>query len=431
MKRKSAVFLLLFICLPIFGQLGQSVIMGGGLDVPLEELNNVTSDTIERSTIKIMTVGIKHFNHPLPDLNAADSLKLKKEFQEIHDDFLKYSYKNRPKPITLDGKVKMNEIIKYLNDLSEKATEDDVVIIYLLSHGDTVNGEYYFICSDTNTDMITNTAISGETLRSYFKKMADKGALVLVFLDTCHAAAIADNVADNEKSKPQGNGSVVYFTSSLRDEKALQINEDTRFRQSVIDIFKYKKGYANVNGYITVTSIESHIASALQSSGIKLQTPSVMKFPNNTDLGNYPILKVYEFKEYHKIWDYSKPWNPFYVSPGGGKNLDVACVGIECVSTVGLLTCGFLQEHYKDLIKKGSSDPLQAGKNNQYRISGRNASYGCWCCAGLLVGSYLFRAVHVHHSLKRKFMKDYDITGFSVNPLFSTDMNGMYLAINF
>ena len=401
----------------------QDIINLGGSSNDFFEDEIIKSTSIDRKTIRVLTVGIGHFNNPYEKLKSSDKLK---EFKNIPDEFLKYSYTYHPKPIQLNNTVKTDEIKNELNKLIQEVSESDVVVISILSHGENRDGEYYLICSNTKNEDFYNTTISGKDLRSYFEKMADKGAIVLVFLDTCHAAAIFSK----NSYTPEGNGSIAYFASSNSNESAKQIYEETRFTQAVIDIFQNKNVYANYDGFITIGSIDGQLKNALKSSGIN-QTPSSMYYTNHSHFDNYPILKKIEMGDFGSIWDYPAVWNPFKCSPQQyGRELDLALVVSECASAVGLITCGILQEIYKNNIVASPTDPLQIIENNSYRNKGKNASYGCWTCAGILVGSYLTRTIHVYHSSKKKYERDYNITSLNIRPLISPDYSGLYLAIN-
>lgn len=89
-------------------------------------------------------------------------------------------------------------IDKALDDIANKATADDMLLVYLAGHGEQVNNEYYFITQefvlpDTHDDAAIDKAIvaggmSGGDLVTHLGKIAAENGFL--FLDTCHSAAV-------------------------------------------------------------------------------------------------------------------------------------------------------------------------------------------------------------------------------------------------
>ena len=322
------------------------------------------------------------------------------------------------------------DIRKALTSLATKDIgNEDIVIITIISHGEIKNNNYYLICSDTDFDKLEETSLSGEEIRKYIEVIADKGALVLVFFDTCHATAAFD------KSSYDGNGTILYFASSSRDEESLEIEQDASFTGGLLDILTQRSPNYNEYSKVTPKTIFNQISTDIGSrTGRHKQTPS-QKFHSSIPksmIEDMPIMdKIETPPPYPSFWGDSKALSPVGISPKKGKNLDSFLIFTEVTSAVGIITCGLIQETSKNNFIKDSNDPLQIKRNNDYRRTAHGASVGCIISGGLLVGSYLIRSLHVHNNLKAEYNRKHNIVRAAVNPIITNDMNGLYLSLNF
>lgn len=282
------LFFILLCLLPCCFVAAQDIITmgsGGSIDEGKKQIYN---RGIEKRTVYLMAIGIKEFDDKTFDkLESVDSMKLLKNFKNISKKYLPKSYINHPKPFLLTNYVKKDAIIKDLRSLCNSVDTSSVVIISALSHGVIENNEYYFICSDTQSDNYISTAISGSILRSYFEEMANKGALVLVFLDTCHSGALFDK----QEFTPNSNGSIVFFASSRKDQKAKEIYKQCKFTKTIMDVFLNRNPiFFNEYGLATIGSFMKLTPEAL---GLPKKTQEVKDtfFSNDKNIGEFPIIK--------------------------------------------------------------------------------------------------------------------------------------------
>lgn len=372
--------------------------------------SGVSTQTISNATLKgnchLLSVGVDDFQN-IQSLNSSSNLD---GIKFAADNILPLSYYH-VRSTFLHKKVDSNEILAELNKMVNVVSSSSVVIIILASHGEVINGEYYFVTSDTDRRNLAQTAVSGTVLRDKFDRMASKGARVMVFIDTCHAAALYGDGY---------NGPVYYCASSDVDESALEIEKKSQFSIKLGEILSSSLPVTNNSGYITWAGMLKQLQAAVETVG---QTHGqTFKFYQQS-AKDFPVLKYKEVKRSKFYSSSLLPWKVSDTNPG----LDYAMIAVECGSAVSLLTCGLLQGHYKNLIIEND----KAGySTDSYKQSGRNCAIGCCVSAGVLLTSYLVRTLHVNKEYYLKFSGK-KVASLNFAPAMTNEYAGMSFALNF
>jgi len=416
---KNILLLFLFSLVPLLVD-AQVVTMGSR-----EKKMDVSQyNGIQKKNVRLFTVGIGKFSDK--EFDNLNAVAIMNRFKEVSEDYLRLSYTNQLPPTYLNKQsVTVKEVRDALRNLTEETTEADFVIVSILSHGEVNNGEYYLVCSDTNSSNYSGTAISGTELRSYFETMANKGAVVIVFLDTCHAAALFENRNFSPRS---GNGGLAYYASSKSDQAAKEINQNCRFTETVLDIFLNRNKLAfNEHDYVVVKSMAGEITHSLSNvTSQNLQEPVSKWFSNLDAFDDYPIIINKYYKDF-SVWEHPIVFSPISVSPSVERNFDYVLIGVEGASILGMIVCGpILQESYKYKIAN-SDDPYV---RNTYRERGRNAAIGFCVSAGLFLSSYTIKTIHVARQYEiAERNKQY--ASLIISPVMSPYYNGLSLVLNF
>ena len=128
----------------------------------------------------------------------------------------------------------------HINDLIEKVDDNqkNIVMLYLSSHGErTKDKKFCFITSDTKYDFINKgnltNYISGTVINDYVRKLVEKRAIVLLFVDACYAGSLISELNNDDIIK---NGSVAYFMSTDGDLKAYQDSDGSPFADALIKV---------------------------------------------------------------------------------------------------------------------------------------------------------------------------------------------------
>jgi len=420
---KVIYLLLSLLCFSICSE-AQIVNMGASASSSKVDKKTPIYREITKDNVRLLTIGVGGFeDSKFEKLNSVSTLN---KFKKVSDNYLRLSYRHHPSATFLNKtNVNTREIREAFEKLVNISSQSDVVIISILSHGEVINGEYYLICSNTDSRNYETTAISGVEIRSFLEKMANKGALVLLFLDTCHAAALFEKASFS----PTSNGSIAFFASSMSNQKAKEIYQKCRFTETLLDIFLNENKHAfNEDGYVTIKSLDAQIKAALGAiTKENQQQPYYKEFTNHSNLGDYPIIKEKEFVEYGSIWKNPLPFSPLAVSPNNGKTLDYCLVGVECLSLIGMIVFGpIMQPYYKNKI----SGETNVFARNDYREKGKNAAVGFCISTGFFLSSYIIRTLHVHNQLKIDF-KEQQFASVDISPVVSAEFNGLALVFNF
>lgn len=417
----------LFICVLFVSMVSfaQEEIKNLGASIIIEQQGN-NGQYISKNTVHLLTIGIKNFKDKKFDtLHSASALD---RYGIVSKNVLPLSYEKHPEPIFLTASnVNVSDVRDAFVKLKKEVSMSDIIIISILSHGviDKDDGEYYLICSDTDSRDYASTAIPGSEIRAFLEYMANNGAAVIVFIDTCHAAALFDKTNFSLNS----NGLIAYYASSSSNQNAKEIYHKCRFTEVILDVFQNKNQNAfNEYGFVTLKSLEAQIKASLSSiTEQNQQTPVFAYFTNNDHVDEFCIIKKNEFIEYGSIWQNPSPFSPFAVSPNKGRGLDYLLIGVEGVSLAGMILCGpILQTYYKNKISKEKN----IFSRNEYKRKGKKASIGFCVSSGLLISSYIARALHVHYHLSIRH-KERQFATLDMTPAFSGEYNGFTLVLNF
>lgn len=90
----------------------------------------------------------------------------------------------------------------------EQIKKGDLVLLYFSGHGLTIDGQYHFPFSDSDVAG-KERMLTGAEIAMTAEYLANRGANVLIFLDTCEAGSI-----QNEKINLTGTGGVAFFPAS-------------------------------------------------------------------------------------------------------------------------------------------------------------------------------------------------------------------------
>lgn len=249
-----------------------------GFSQPAEYINETESP---RNRVLIQTIGIRYKKN---DLHSASSLSQYRK--SIAEKYIFPGYKDTDgcKVFSLYGDtLSASTIVSCLNSFEDEASSTDVVIIHIIGHGkyDASNDEYSLICSD-------GSELSGDDLRKYITTMSGKGALVVIFLDTCHSGAIFKKGENG--SHFGNNGGVALFAAAQRQQDAIDLGQ-SKFSNTIFEVLKTNKS-------LTLGKIAKKIGEQYGIDSIAIekqndiktgQNPYVFFFPKNRKLEGYKI----------------------------------------------------------------------------------------------------------------------------------------------
>ena len=172
---------------------------------------------------------------------------------------LHFDYKIHP--FSLTGQDQSLRLYRAAFDLLETVKKQevhrgDLVILYFSGHGLTINGNYFFPLVDSETKYESNM-IRGERIMDVAATLANKGANVLLFQDTCQAGGIL-----NEQVKLTGDGGIAIFPASSAGSSTQEWAElgSSPFGARVQNLIS-GEGFRNYNaGDLTVQTLGNRLA---------------------------------------------------------------------------------------------------------------------------------------------------------------------------
>lgn len=372
---------------------------------------------IHKKNIHIVCIAVDEFNDYEHFININSSKNLTGIHKASKNIFpLNYAQVHE---CYLEGHVTTADVVGNLYSISNKVDEESLVIIILSSHGEYKDGEYYFITSDTSTD-IPNTAVSGTALRSSFNQMSTKGASVLVFIDTCHAAGIFEN-----KNNSAG---ICYFASSGIHEKSTEVDETRAFSNRISDIFNSNISNHIPGDFITINSIAGDLTGLMIA-----KTEEQYKHSLHSNYRYCGIegssFGVIKYIDTDKVPFSAKPFIPWSVSQRKGRYFDYSLIAIEGACAISFLSCGITQVIAKNKIKELSVSGLDTAI---YRQRGRNAAIGCCVSAGTFLLAYAVKAGHVYYQYELQYReKQQKKMNVAIYPSANYTNAGLTIALNF
>ena len=282
-------------------------------DVPFNEIGlkvNARSGASSAQPLKVNYSPIRPNLYILAigtQLNLKYAVKDARDFANIFMSQAKnlYGLYNSVTVDTLLGKAATtNEIRGSVESVKNKlktgaVAEDDVVMLFISSHGTITNGDFRIQGDDYSPQRPTTTSVSfTNDLMVHLNSLPCKK---LIFIDACHSGGARANVADINQAlkdlQTAPNGFAVFSSSSGDEESHEDIYwANGAFTEALIQGLKEGKadgtGFGNGNGIITLKELQTYITQTVpvmvQTVKQKPQHPTVSK----NELGNIPIYVI-------------------------------------------------------------------------------------------------------------------------------------------
>lgn len=280
-------------------QIEQTLPGAGRLGALAEMSRTISGATTASAPVKdkwALVVGISKFKDPSINLKyaAKDAIDFK--------NYLVSSAHFKPDHVKLltDGAATRESIVAELGDrwLGRLANKDDLVVIYISSHGSTTKeklGVNFLVAADTNKNALVATGIPMQWLSEIIKEQVHSDRVVLV-MDVCHSGAATasgekgltrDNNFDVENFKV-GAGQAV-LCSSLAD----QVSWESKQYENSVFTRRLIEGLRKRGDQTSLADAYAHLRSEVGSEVLRdrgeLQTP-VLNMKAWT--GASPVLSV-------------------------------------------------------------------------------------------------------------------------------------------
>jgi hypothetical protein len=156
-------------------------------------------------------------------------------------------------------------ILKELTRCLKTAKANDLLLLYISTHGIIDFDDYFFIPSDGDMENVLGTGIASSMLVGAIGKASGRGVKALMVLDTCHAGAVSFDI-----SKYKGEFACLLSSSPVEYSYEFFNIEHGVFTDYLI---KGLRGEAKKDNEITLVSLYDYVYQNVQNKTNKRQNP--------------------------------------------------------------------------------------------------------------------------------------------------------------
>lgn len=226
----------------------------------------------KKPSLHIFAVGIS--DYPASDLqNLNYAAKDAQDFVQTISESDLEMYKEVKQHLIMNKDAKAAILRTRLTELSQRVSQDDVVMLYFSGHGINQNDEKYFITYDASAEEYYN-GLSFEFIKRRMLDMVAKHCRVIVFMDACHSGAMF-GIKGSAKEITFATPGVIGFYSSTANEKSAEMEKLQNGVFTNVLLSGLKGGAVNKEGQITIQQLSSFISNQVSDKTDGKQTPIV------------------------------------------------------------------------------------------------------------------------------------------------------------
>jgi hypothetical protein len=244
---------------------------------------NISSETQKVRLIytgQMMKPRLILFTVGVGDYTSGDITKLRyaakdaRDFVTTIENANLEDYTELIKHVYIDKNATRKNITSGLRSLLDEVRQGDVVMFYFSGHGVQDGSETFFMTVDASSESPDEEAVSFSSLKNSMRKLTERHAKVITFMDACHAGAMANAKGSAPKLTELDIEDVIEFYSSTKGEESA---EDEKLENGVFTsalITGINGAAANAEGYITVNTLRIYINDYVRNHNNR-QTPVV------------------------------------------------------------------------------------------------------------------------------------------------------------
>lgn len=199
--------------------------------------------------------------------------------------------------VLTDEQATLSGLMSAIDDISARARPDDLVVLYISSHGISSDSDRYasgnartgyIVTYDTKIDSLLSTAFPMEDLKKVFDHLRAKR--IVAFLDTCYSGDSGRWVGQGSKglaivsdasygSIAQGTGRVVIVSSS-GSQISWEGSRNSFFTECLMDAMRQHDGLSTITQLFNY--LDNKLPYEVQKAKNALQTP--MMWPQGQNI---------------------------------------------------------------------------------------------------------------------------------------------------
>jgi WD40 repeat protein len=236
-------------------------------------------EDIYKPSLYLLSIGVSKYQKSEYNLDYAAI-----DAEAVIDIFKNQSglYKQVDYKLLTDSNASRDNILDGIDWVMEKATQNDVVILYLAGHGiNDANNNFYFMSYEADVDRLRRTAVRFSEFQDVIVSLPSK---VILMTDACHSGNIMGNTVASRNITSAlkdlisaGTGQVI-MTATTNNAVAY---EDTKwghgaFTKALEDgLLHYEADYNNDN-IITIKEIDLYITNKVNTLTQGKQKPTTI-----------------------------------------------------------------------------------------------------------------------------------------------------------
>ena len=227
--------------------------------------------------IRGIFVGVEHYKDPY----IRNLFNCKEDAAELYNIFCSDRANKRNSVRLLEKDATRKKILQALVSQMEEVTKEELMILFVSTHGIIEYNDYFFFPYDTELANILGTGISASLLINGLGSLARKKKVkVLMIFDTCHSGAIGFDY-----NKLNGEISCLFSSSATEVSYEHFDEEYGVFTKALKDALNGDA--ANNRGAITLRRLFNSVYKSVQKSTQKRQNPILIGNMDNDTVLKY------------------------------------------------------------------------------------------------------------------------------------------------
>jgi WD40 repeat protein len=246
-------------------------------------------EDIFKPSLYLLAIGVSDYQIDDYDLNyaALDARTIIDIFAGETGLYNKVDYK-----LLTDSEATKDNILNGIDWVMKKATQHDVVILYLAGHGiNDANNNFYFMSHESDVEKLRSTAVRFSEFQDVVVNLPSK---VILMTDACYSGNIMGSKTSRSITSAikdliaAGTGQIIMTATTNNavayEDKAWQHGA---FTKALEEGLKYHKADYNDDGIITIKEIDLYITNKVNSLTNGNQKPTTI-IP--ASIPDFPIL---------------------------------------------------------------------------------------------------------------------------------------------
>lgn len=252
----------------------------------------------DRIRLRMLAVGINDYRDDALDLKyaASDARSLSEALGKRGGRLFRGGVESK---VLLDGQATRQGVREGLDWLVANTRAEDVAVIYLAGHGETVGEEYYFVPQDlafTGLDALEKGGISQTEIQDRIRRVPARKLVVL--LDTCKSGAVSlgfatRGLAEKKALSVLGQAAGIYLVAASTSRQLALEDQKLGHGLFTWSLLRGLDGKADFDGDRAVTIRELVTFLESEVSRVSREKFSREQFPVTHGTGrNFPLVVV-------------------------------------------------------------------------------------------------------------------------------------------